>query len=1341
MIKKVFILNFEFCFSMCKFKYGESFIRGLYSAIFQMLFISCFYSFLFVSLLIIFFDYIHFLNFFSFFVCVFFLGFVVFFFFCKRPRRTKKERRLNRKRRKKRRKKRNLSNLPDNFLTYWLKFPFYFLYDSIIHIILCTSTLQIPLLIIIDRYWKPILLFLVVFFSIYVVYKAIQIYKILYPPIDHFFELVIKLEMMKILMKTDSPIDTLEFLDILQNNFDDTEICFYLSCYYEKIILQNSEILDLVELGDGTSYVSSINFIQVFIRNPLIVNSNLSDPFYVHPSIKIEDLLEIIFKNFGKNFRDIKLGDVSLLKKDYHKNSLLELGFQNDCEIQLIPSDCDLTSSYGGGAGDLEDEQEVQIPVCKNCETIIPDFRNLCHEHQNCSPCRRLPSSPCECCPHNRIGKRCPHGWCYKSCIFVKNRKNTCECHLIKKNENKRDRDYNLRSKKNTPPIDPPNLNYTIPSHCEFSQPLFPSYPINIYGDRNSFSFLTDYQWLSYQCLLFFNSCEEQNVKPQTSTTWTFFIKNYGQDTKFSIGDVEKILMLYITNQISIENFRFDSRNSLNNLTKNHSKNDSFTELVNSIILLYHQYPELNLVEFFEKILDGMEKQNPGLISNSRLSPGKLSMSVGCLESISEFIKILNQQYSGTRYRSNLIHISLQQILFKNDFVKNDKDIQNFLEVSDYHIKQAKKNIEEFQNGNTNSFERNFKTKEIYDLETDILARSYWDIGTIPCDGKKTSSNGKNSEKIPIRYLPMSVQDFYLRFADNENFGQKCKTIKGQLRVPSLWWFNQRRPKHIRPMRKFRTGYCGICMEAQAKLETFKKMMKTNCTCKSLECKNFRHESECDRFLDSKGNCQQCSECCCDQCSTCIVDKITSSIFVFMKFVKCNSEKHGGFDFPNLECIHHEKTCEKCDIQIFADLVQRFGCCTILKNINLKDSITTKTWGKKEISTPFTKKKKFEIHIMEPVQTDQETFIKDFIKFFFTQKRNFCWHFSLYHYQNFIHQEMIAKFMKGIFGEKVGMMITDWCENYNMKGGAIIASKQHYAYEPCQILGIIDLGFFKNNFQCISNFILSDIHVSEKNCQTGLSEIQNVIEERMQTENIETFHIWSDGSCAEFFQCNVFGNMGKISKHLGIKIIWHYFINNHGKNWCDSEFSRYKTKLDYLILSSTIECYRSIEHLHECCCAFLSKSAWKMKGKITDRHYVHRKENLSWSKLNTNLKFETFTTCTDSKLYRCVGFDTNGKFYRRENSCYCKHCTINPSFLDNETCKISTLSGDWKEYVPKRECDVKRRKKKSKKKVKKKTKKKVKKKTKIQKNKKSKKNIFSPITPSYDSDLECVMPS
>ena len=1308
------------------------FIVGVYVSIFYIFALSIFYSTYCTMLFYLIFYQTTLQGLFQFFpllVLIFFVG-LLLFLLCRHRRQTatKEQKRLLRKQKKTKSNSTRIEN--ETFLHYWMKIPFqitsallkfwnqnpYFpslLLEYFVHylyticcenfILICLIPSLILISIFIFFLWRFLLIFILIYFN---VLKIIEISRIEVPIPNVFFDIIIKLQIIDILMTINSSIDLEELFQILEKSFEekyDDKIYPYLFQNFDRIIREHSHIFHLTKLNDETTYINYINPITLHVEI-MRMNSDclFSSPFSLHPSLTIDELLQIIFKNFGENYNTIRLKKYNLLDLDLQKKSLFELGIQEDSKIILFPS---TYRSQGGGAG-----EGPKVKQCPSCENVF-DYRDVC-DHDNCSNCRKLDPPPCKCCYHNRKGGRCDHGWCWKKCVYVRHRKSKCDCHLNFPNHkpiDRRDRsDYNFRrstiEKKVSynENIEPSDLIKNTPLHKEFSEvSKYRSYPINDYGTREEYCTLSNHQWLTFQCLLFFRNCEDKNLTPKASTTYLFFIKNYNLQEHFSMEDVERVLMLYLTNQISINNFRMGLMSDLEI-----SRGDSFKDLVNRLILTFHEYPELDLVQFFEKINSEINETTPGLLINSPMDEGMLEMSVGCLISISEYIKKLDTDFGSKRSRSNLIHTCTVPLIYHNPYYKNDKDLQKFIKISNHLLHKAKENVVEYKTGVSQTFERQYKTRQIFDLNSDCLARTFWQIATEPCDGKQSSSKqiGPNEvQKIPIRYIPCSVDEFYIKFCQHSDFGKKCQTVKGQMRVPSKWWFNQRRPHNIRPMRSFRTGMCPECMEARQYLLKFRQMMRKNCKCKSLNCSNFTHLINiCSGLFSQDGTCQTCTECSCSSCSECKIDTITKSLFEFLKFSKCCVEKHGGYDFPSISCVHHLKTkkCEKCKIETFEDLVNLYGCKSILNNIDFREKIFSKRWTKVEISTPYTKKQKFDVHVMENVKVSQKKFIQDFIELFFTKKRNFAWHYTCTHFQNFVHNEMINNYVKGVYEEFTNMFLCDWSEDYNMKNGPSIANKQHYLTRPCQILSIIDFEFYKNKFSCASHFFLSNKNV-KKNTKTSLRELQELIRDKMNKKKVNVIHIWSDGSTKEFMNCNVFGNVGKISKAFGIKIIWHFFLNNHGKNICDTEFSRLKTKLDYLILTGQIDSYDTVAKLFFVCENYVQlKEAWKWNGKITERKFHHRIRNPSWT-IFKNKRFQIFKTCTDTKLYRSHGFDEEGKYYRRYNSCPCKNCVLNPNFFDNSDCLLkSALSGKWKPYTPKLDKTLKKKKKKTKPKMK-----------------------------------------
>lgn len=91
-------------------------------------------------------------------------------------------------------------------------------------------------------------------------------------------------------------------------------------------------------------------------------------------------------------------------------------------------------------------------------------------------------------------------------------------------------------------------------------------------------------------------------------------------------------------------------------------------------------------------------------------------------------------------------------------------------------------------------------------------------------------------------------------------------------------------------------------------------------------------------------------------------------------------------------------------------------------------------------------------------------------------------------------------------------------------------------------------------------------------------------------------------------------------------------------------------------------------HFSKWCQCNLVSTIWKIKkgSRITERcfHYVGEKV----------ADFRKYNTVTDTKLYRCVGWDATGKFYRRHASCACESC-VKCDFFG--VCTKCGLIGAW----------------------------------------------------------------
>ena len=86
-------------------------------------------------------------------------------------------------------------------------------------------------------------------------------------------------------------------------------------------------------------------------------------------------------------------------------------------------------------------------------------------------------------------------------------------------------------------------------------------------------------------------------------------------------------------------------------------------------------------------------------------------------------------------------------------------------------------------------------------------------------------------------------------------------------------------------------------------------------------------------------------------------------------------------------------------------------------------------------------------------------------------------------------------------------------------------------------------------------------------------------------------------------------------------------------------------------------------HLSKWCSCNLISKIWTIKAgsRITQRSFHYVGEQAA--------DFPKYNTVNDTKMYRCVGWDTNGNFYRRYGSCSCQSC------VKCEFCGLCTKSG------------------------------------------------------------------
>ena len=131
-------------------------------------------------------------------------------------------------------------------------------------------------------------------------------------------------------------------------------------------------------------------------------------------------------------------------------------------------------------------------------------------------------------------------------------------------------------------------------------------------------------------------------------------------------------------------------------------------------------------------------------------------------------------------------------------------------------------------------------------------------------------------------------------------------------------------------------------------------------------------------------------------------------------------------------------------------------------------------------------------------------------------------------------------------------------------------------------------------------------------------------------------------------------------------------MHSCGKNLCDSEFARLKIKLDREFVAwlkeNEEQFTKNAAGIHEFCEKKLKE--WSCNGEqVKERKYHLREDNEE--------EFEDFVPLKNVKCYRCVMWDQEGNFYRRNNSCSCEACVVRPLNSSTPTECLHNLSGPW----------------------------------------------------------------
>ena len=817
------------------------------------------------------------------------------------------------------------------------------------------------------------------------------------------------------------------------------------------------------------------------------------------------------------------------------------------------------------------------------------------------------------------------------------------------------------------------------PSDTDFK---IPSFPINDLGTRAQFFYLNDLEYISFQIILFWDTCFKKKISRKhfkPSTTWLCFLNNESRQIIKNKSHVFELFEKFENKEISLSHYIHDSRRNLF-LRKNvfESRENNLTQLVNTLILTKQNYPDLNFDEFMNLLIHNLNINCPTMLDNSEIDPESFLLQINIMRSIGATLEKVRQNLGSSKMSSQITNtILIGALNLKNLDIKNSI-LEQKLNTSQYLIKIARNNILKMNQDDMQVFKKHYKKRFLFSKKTHEDIIKWWSSQTRPGRRYLVRPGSKNNEKDLVRFLDCSVYEFYEMYKQHEDFGQKAKTVKNKSQIPKMTFFLARKPHFIRKDHSFHNGYCALCMQAKEHLKTFHKLLintENGCTCKGKFCPTFQHNNNCFTNYETNFHCTECTICHCENCKTCQKSNFKISLSWFFSKLICNDVNLDGRIMPkNLCCVDthlQRNSCKKCKIETIEDLCCKI-CPSLFTNLDLNKEIISKKWIKKKIDSGYNskgvKKKAFEVSQLIDCHISVELFLKTFLEFLIT-KRGFINHYYVSHYQRYQFNRLKSLLEAGIILENIVVFLTDFAENQPLNGGKEKSSNQYFCKDKAQMLSIIEYFNFNSTYNYISNIFFSPLWV-KKNAELTIFEFERLILKHLEKNpKLETVVIWSDGSTKEFLNSTIFGNLGKLSKKLEITICWNYFSNMHGKSACDQHFARYKTKFKQIIFSIKKYGFHTAFELYNYCAKNLIPSKWKLTGKVTDRRFFYRE--------NSIFDFPKFETVNDTKLFRCHLWDKDGIYYRRRNSCACLEC-LNAMGEKPIKCPNYPSCGDWK---------------------------------------------------------------
>lgn len=379
----------------------------------------------------------------------------------------------------------------------------------------------------------------------------------------------------------------------------------------------------------------------------------------------------------------------------------------------------------------------------------------------------------------------------------------------------------------------------------------------------------------------------------------------------------------------------------------------------------------------------------------------------------------------------------------------------------------------------------------------------------------------------------------------------------------------------------------------------------------------------------------------------------------------------------NIQIANPKKcSCTECNLKDVESLCTKFCPLLFEKIKSLKPDdpnfqVHTKYWEKKENETS---KSKYDLDDLRCKTVDVLTFLEDFFHFL-TKKRGYIWHYYLYNLQNYHYKEMIKKMKRGDYGDSAMMLVLDWAYDWTIKKSKKVYAREFFKTEKLQILGITEFSFLEKKFDGCSNFFMSHQKI-KKNAPNSIADLAGrILEAKKKNKNLKIVHLWSDGATNEFMNRKMFGNLQHITDLTGVIIVWNFFCSHHGKAICDSEFARFKTKLDTDFVGRYHEFVNEkvrlpAEGIYNFCDVVLREN-WECNGNLIKSRDFHLRP------FDEPL-FDDYKPVKDTNLSRCYMWDENRNFYRKCSSCSCVDCVLSPS--QSTSCKFSNLTGIFKIY-------------------------------------------------------------